>query len=455
MPLPRPAVHLLAALLASAGTATRAAAPTGIEPGAAHRFLQALCDDCGPRMTGTAGNAKALDRIEAELRAMGYRPVRTPFTAPGWERGRDTVELTAPFARPLRVAALSFCQPQPAFEAEVVDIKEGKPADYPAGDVSGRIGLLRSGTPLQAVEIEANAHARGLRAILFVNREAGGQLLARTGSFQGTPLRVPILSVAQEEGRWIERLLAGGQAVRARVEVTSRCRTVETANLSVTLPGHTPGRIIVGAHVDSWDLGQGAMDNGIGTAQLHALARALRGARFHHTVELVWFNGEEQGLLGSRHAAARLGDTPVVLMLNLDMVGVPIGVNALGDDSLLPALRRWHDARAVKLPKGVENMNWVGSDHTPYQLAGVRAVTFNGPIPRDSVRYYHDFADTIDKVPPALLDDSAAVILDALRALADDVTLQPFRRPAAETRALFTTPGLDRRLRLLGLWPFE
>ena len=68
----------------------------------------------------------------------------------------------------------------------------------------------------------------------------------------------------------------------------------------------------MGAHFDSWDLGQGAMDNGIGIAQLYALAVALRGATPHHAVELIWFNGEEQGLFGSRHAAAQLGDTPVV-----------------------------------------------------------------------------------------------------------------------------------------------
>ena len=72
---------------------------------------------------------------------------------------------------------------------------------------------------------------------------------------------------------------------------------------------------------------------------------ALRATTPHHTVELVWFNGEEQGLFGSRHAASHLGDVPLVAMINLDMVGVPVAVNALGDDSLVPALQRWHAAR--------------------------------------------------------------------------------------------------------------
>ncbi|MEO6244523.1 MAG: M28 family peptidase, partial [Opitutaceae bacterium] len=167
--------------------------------------------------------------------------------------------------------------------------------------------------------------------------------------------------------------------------------------------------------------------------------------------------GEEQGLFGSRHAAVRLGETPVVAMLNLDMVGVPIGVNTLGDESLVPALERWHASRpeVKRLPKGVENINWLASDHTPFQLAGVRALTFNAPIPREAVRYYHDFADTIDKVSPQLIDDSAAVMIDLVLALANDSALRPERRSPTDTEKIFTRFGLEKRMKALGMWPFE
>lgn len=366
--------------------------------------------------------------------------------------------MLAPFPRRLRVAALGYTQPHAAFEASVISIGNGRPEDYPKGTtaVAGHIGVLASGSPLQTREIVTTAQERGLRGILFVNREGGGQLLGRSGSFVGAPLPLPVYSIAQEEGRWLERLLARGTEVRVRMETRSRCLPIETANLRLVIPGRVPGRVIVGAHFDSWDLGQGAMDNGLGIAQLYAVARALRGAAPRQTIELIWFNGEEQGLFGSRHAASVLGDTPVVAMLNLDMVGVPIAVNALGDASLVPVLERWAAARPdkQKLPKGVENMNWMGSDHTPYQLVGVRCLTFNAPIPRESVRYYHDFADTIDKVSPQLVDDSAAVVLDLVRALADEPSLAPFRRSREESAALFTTPGLDKRLKAVGIWPF-
>ena len=449
----RLALPFAMALLGAASA--MAASPFDDAARSAHAMLTRLCDDFGGRLTGSPANRGAMEKLAAELRGLGLQPEFKPFTMPGWERGADRVDLIAPLARPLRVASLSYTQPHAAFEATVVDVGAGRAEDYPA-DVRGKIALLDSTCALAAREFSRIAAERGVRGMLFVNREGGGQLLARTGSFVGEPLALPVYSLAQEEGRWLQRLLKRGQAVRVRMETQSRCRPVQTANLVVRLPGKSAERLVVGAHFDSWDLGQGALDNGLGTAQLFALARALKGRELARTVELVWFNGEEQGLWGSRQAAGALGDAPVVAMVNLDMVGVPIAVNALGDESLLPVLERWNTGRGeAKLPLGVQNINWFGSDHTPYQLAGRRAITFNAPIPRESVRFYHDLGDTIDKLPEQIVVDSTAVIGDLVLALANDPELRAFRREPAETEKLFTTFGLDPRMRAMGYWPFE
>lgn len=422
----------------------------------AHAMLTRLCDDIGGRMTGTAAGWRAVERLEEELRALGLQPERVPFSMPGWERGEDRVDLVAPFARRLRVAALGYSQAHAPVEGTLVDVKDGRSTEYPKESVAGRVGLIRPGTPLVAAELARNAAERGLIALLFINREAGGQLLARTGSFVGQPLPLPIYSIAQEEGNWLGRLLARGTPVRLRVDTRSFNRPVETANVVLRIPGRSPERVVVGAHLDSWDLGQGALDNGLGVAQLYALADILRTQTLERTVELVWFNGEEQGLWGSRHQAQTLGDAPVVAMINLDMVGVPIAVNALGDESLLPFLKRWHEGLPPeRLPTGVQNINWYGSDHTPYQVAGVRTITFNGPIPRESVRYYHDLADTIDKLPEKIVVDSTRIIADLVQALAADRTLGAWRRPAGETEALFTRFGLEKRMQAVGYWPFR
>jgi len=421
---------------------------------AAHAMLTQLCDDFGGRHTGSANNRGAMNQLAGELRALGLKPEFVPFKMPGWERGADQVVLIEPFVRPRRVAAVEYSQPHAAFEADVVDIGVGEASNYPA-DVRGKIVLLDPASAQSSRELVRQAVGKGIRGVLYINREAGGQLLARTGSFIGEPLAVPMYSINQEEGRWMQRLLARGRPVRVKMETKSRCLEVETGNLVVTLPGRSSERIIVGAHFDSEDLGQGALDNGLGVAQLFAFAAALRGQTLAKTVELVWFNGEEQGLWGSRYQAAHLGEAGVIAMINLDMMGVPIAVNALGDESLMPALERWNAARGVhKLPRGIENINWFGSDHTPFQIVGIRTITFNAPIPRESVRYYHDFADTIDKLPEQIVVDSTAVIGDLIVALAGDTQLNAFRRSSAETEKLFTRFGLERRMQGVGYWPF-
>lgn len=424
----------------------------------AHDFLSRLCDDFGGRLTGSPANRAALDRTVAELKKLGLDARLDHYTYPGWVRGDDEVTLLAPIQRPLRVASLSYTQPHDPFEAEVVDIGDGREEDIAKiKNPAGKIGLLAPNTTVPRGQNEAAAVKFGLRGILFINRVNGGQLLARTGSFMGQPLRIPVYSITQEEGNWLLRLVQRGETVRVRMATRSHCATQETANIVVTLPGRTADTIVVGAHFDSWDLGQGAMDNGIGTSQLFAIAKALQThARANlRTIELVWFNGEEQGLWGSRHHAPTLKDRPVAAMINLDMVGYPTTVNSLGYDDLLPTLERYNTSLGDrKLKQGVGNINWFGSDHTPYQLEGVRGITFGGPIPAESVRYYHDLADTIDKVELKLIQESSSVIAALVYRLANEPALPTDRMPAEKTAELFRKFDLEKRMRSVGLWPF-
>ncbi len=420
-------------------------------------FLTRLCDDFGGRLTGSVNNRGALERTVTELKALGITARLEPFTMPGWVRGDDEAEMLAPVKRKLRFTSLSYTQPHERFEAEVVDIHDGREADFAGLNAAGKIGLLAANTTVPRGQYETAAVQHGLRGILFIDRVAGGQLLARTGSFNGIPLRIPVFGITQEEGLWMGRLLKRGVVVKVSMLTRSHCTPVETANLVVTFPGRTADTIVVGAHFDSWDLGQGAMDNGLGTAQLYALAKVLQAhARENlRTIELVWFNGEEEGLWGSRFHAPAMKGRPVAAMLNLDMVGFPLSVNSLGYDELVPVLERFDASLgARKLKLGVSNINWFGSDHTSFQLEGIPSVTLGGRIEPDVVRYYHDFADTVEKVDPRLIPESTATIAALVYRLANEPGLATTRRTAAETAVLFRKYDLETRMKGIGLWPF-
>ena len=421
-------------------------------------LLGRLCDDFGGRLTGSPASRAAMDALVNELRALGLKPERQNFTMPGWVRGDDEVTLVAPLPSPrrLRVAALSYTQPHEPFEADIVDIGQGRDEDFSKIEVRGKVGLLAANTTVPRGLYEKAAVERGMRGVLFINREAGGQLLARTGAFSGEPVKIPVYSLAQEEGRWIGRLLARGQKVRVRLHTRSHCESIETTNLIVRFPGRTAEKIIIGAHFDSWDLGQGAMDNGIGLAQLFSIAKYLAAhpAERLHPIELIWYNGEEQGLWGSRYAAAAAHADPIAVMVNLDMVGYPLSVNACGAAELLPSLTRFSATMPVeRLREGVKNVAWLASDHTPYQLAGINVITFGAFIDREVNRYYHDVADTFDKSDPKLLAESAATIGALTLFLADDPSLSAKRHSPAEVAELVKIHGLAPRLTAMGLWP--
>ena len=422
-----------------------------------HEFLTRLCDDFGGRLTGSASNRGALERTVVELKALGVDARLEPFKMPGWVRGDDEAEMIVPVRRKLRAAALSYTQPQARFEAEVVDIRDGREEDFAGHDVTGKIGLLAPTTARASRQLEESAVRHGLRGILFIDRVAGGELLCRTGSFNGTPLRLPFYAITQEEGFWMGRLLKRGEKVTVSLLTRSHCATIETANIVVTFPGRTPDLVVVGAHFDSWDLGQGATDNGIGTAQLFAVAKVLhvRAPSNLRTIELVWFNGEEEGLFGSRFQAAALRGQPVAAMLNLDMVGFPLSVNALGYDELVPVLERFDASLGTrKLKQGVGNISWFGSDHTSFQLEGIPAITLGGRIEPEVTRYYHDFADTVEKVDPRMIPEVAATTAALVYRLANEPGLGVTRRTPAETAALFRKFDLEKRMTNLGLWPF-
>ncbi|GAB5534320.1 MAG: M28 family metallopeptidase [Rubricoccaceae bacterium] len=424
----------------------------------AYHALAEISDRFGPRMVGTPGHVQSMDWVENALATLGIETRRETFSFPGWRRGEDAVRVLEPFDRPLRAAALGYSAPTEPMDAELVLYVRGDASPEVQASYRGRVLLIPSNVRLTAGEQRQLVEDDGARGFLLINRVAGGQLLARTANLTGEPAPVPMFVLTQEEGRWLRRQLDDGETVRVRLEVASQSMPMTGMNLVATLPGTSGETIVVGAHFDSWDLGQGAMDNGLGVAQLLEAARLLRAHARQHTIELVWFDAEEIGLWGSRAYAERHvprnGDTDVRVMLNLDMVGTPIGINAMGFDALVPVLTEATDALGSwRFTQPLANKPWLGSDHHPFIERGVPAITFNAPIDPDAVRYYHDFADTIDKVDRYELARASAIVALVTHVLANDTRNDLRRLSPSETTALFQTAGVEASLRGIGWWP--
>lgn len=409
------------------------------------------------RMAGTPGNAEAMDCQEERLRQLGVQTRRESFPVPGWRRGTDRVTAVAPLQRPLRAAALGYVDAHPPLRAGLAWVGN---TDFDGMDpraLRGRLGLAAPHLRFSHSEYRRLADEFGLVGVLLVNRVDGGQLLARTANLEGLPAPLPVYSVSAEDGCWLQALHSDGAEVAVEIETTSACVDITTENLIAAFPGKSGQKIVLGAHFDSWDLGQGALDNGLGVAQLFDVARLLQihSPVNEHAVEIVFFNAEEWGLWGSRDYVRRHDMDGVRAMLNLDMVGCPAALNAMGFDELVPLLKNFSiGLGSWALKPEIANKTWLGSDHHPFILEGVPSITFNAPINPERVRYYHDFADSFDKVDAEALGRATAIAALLVYELANDARSGLRRYRADEVASLFRAAGLEKQMRKTGQWPW-
>ena len=423
-----------------------------------YELLETLSVQFGPRMTGTQSHADSMDFLELALQELGLETRRESFQVPGWVRGHDTVDLVEPVGRSIRAIALGYVERQSAFEAPVAWLDTDKFDTLEADSLRGKVVVIRHTVRMNQEKYTTLADEFGVVGALLMNRVKGGQLLARVANHQGMPPPFPVFSITQEEGLRFQAQIESGIVPRVRLEVGSYNKPMSGYNLVATLPGTSEERIIIGGHFDSWDLAQGAMDNGLGIAQIYEAARLLK--KFSpdnaYTIEFVFFDAEEWGLWGARRFMEQHDPETIRAMLNLDMVGDPEGVNTMGFDELVPMLEAFDESLgAYGFTRRLENKPWMGSDHLPFILNGIPSITFYAPIPSDDVRYYHDVADTFDKVDAGLLARSSALVAMLGYQLGNDENPALQRLDSKETESLLEKAGLVERLTASGYWPLQ
>ncbi len=430
---------------------------------ASYQLLQRMCDEGGGRLVGSPQNERAQAILVEALKKLNLTVRRESFTIPGWERGDDRVEMIAPTARTLRVVALGYVDKTPEFTADLVAGFSGQARILDSLDVQGKVVLITPGRPKKGErplrsQVIQYAARNGARAVLFVNNKNGGLRLAGTSSFQGEPAPIPAFSLSKEEGLWLNRLLKKGKRVRLRVVTNSHCKKVTTSNVVATIPGKSSKKIVLGAHFDSWDLGQGSIDNGLGSAILFEVARLISTIhpQNYFTLEFVWFNGEELGLWGSKQYMKKHASDSIVAMINMDMTGRPTGVNVMGFKDFMPFFENFVEALpGFSLNRGVVNQPWTNSDHMPFLMRGIPVFSLTAHLDPEMGRYYHSVGDTFDKVRADYLSQASAVIALMATEMANNTKL-PYRRLTKdEVIKLLTDFKLDKILKKEKEWVFE
>jgi carboxypeptidase Q len=389
----------------------------------AYDRLQFLCDRIGPRIAGSGPFQQAVRWAEATFREDGHQSVRTePVQVHLWIRGRERAVMTAPVQEDLPMLGLGESVGTPGVEAPVVVVRsleevgpqvKGKivlfepeiPAGESAGTLYGIFAHVRThGPSLAAASGAVAALVRSVPPVSLATPHTG------TLEYDADKPRIPAAALDAEHADWIARLARAGVEVRVRLEMGARDGgLVDTANVVAEIRGASrPDEIVlVGAHLDSWDVGQGAQDDGVGVIHVIEAMRLIRGLGVPpaRTIRAVLFANEEHGLEGGKaYAAAHAGERHVAAVETDLGSGKPQRWSASGT----PPQLAWFLTAAQPVDLPVE-VGGGGADISPLKDQGVLVSTLHGNIER-YFEIHHTEADTLDKVDAALLREGLAAI---------------------------------------------
>lgn len=423
--------HLLLAaslaLPAAADDASRLVAATlGDTPLLAD--LRALTDEVGGRPTGSEANRRAIEWGLARFKAAGVEAREERFTMPSlWLEKKATARVGGDVPFEVRVAAMPFSAPADGFTAPLVDGGHGGEADFArlGAAAKGAFVLVETGELVdldglfaeyaEAAEIERRAFAANVAGVAYMGSRPRG-LLYRHNVSMGRKNTRPMLIVERESAQRALRLLRDGRKLTLTTTIELDAgKPYESANVVGEIRGsEKPDEIVlIGAHLDSWDLGTGALDNGCNVALVIDVARQIHalGLKPRRTLRFVLWNGEEQGMVGSwRYAQTHAGELDRhVMAASFDIGSGRISgfftngrpeIEAVVAKALLPVAGLGPFAQVTEPV--------VGTDNYDFMMEGVANLVAN----QESANYgpnYHARSDTFDKVDTRQLKQNTAI----------------------------------------------
>lgn len=403
---------------------------------AAYLRVAELVDRFGHRLSGSASLENAIDWILAEMRKDGLDNVRgEPVKVPHWVRGEESAELVEPRALKLPMLGLggSIGTPPEGITAPVLVVSSFEELTARAGEARGKIVLFdvpftSYGQTVAYRQTGAIAAARvGAVASLIRSVASYSMRTPHTGSmrYDSAAARIPHAAITVEDAAMLHRMQDRQQRIVVRLRMSAQTLPdADSRNVIGEIRGtQRPEEIVVlGGHIDSWDVGQGAMDDAGGVVAAWEALRLMRklGLRPRRTVRVVGWTNEENGLRGGnayRDAhAAELGDH--VLAIETDGgVFRPLGFGFQGSDRALAIAR---DVGRLLKRIGADSVTkgGGGADIGPIMERGVPGMGLNV----DGGRYFwfhHSDADTIDKLDPREVGLSVATLAVMAYVIAD------------------------------------
>jgi carboxypeptidase Q len=438
--------------------------------------LRYMTDTIGGRVTGSPVAERAVGWAVEAFRHAGVDEVHTEkfSVAVGWSEGHTRIEVLSPEPFPVRAVSIGW---SPAIlgdgiSTKVVDVGSGDDAGFAkvGAAANGSIVLIHQnilvtwedllGEYQVAPQIISRAVNSGAVAIFWMATRPNLLLYRHTVSAAGELEKLPQAVLAREDAERMARFLAGGQNVSVHFELPNRITgPVNSENVVAEIRGREkPDEfVILGAHLDSWELGTGALDNGCNAALVIDAARVIKssGSVPRRSIRFVLFTGEEQGMLGSWAYSRKHRDEldrMVAAVIFDSGIGAVTGYSLGGRKDTLPAVR---EALEPVASLGVKDFTLdaeSGTDNFDFLLEGVPTLVANQE-PANYMLNYHAASDTFDKVDMAQLKKHVAIAAVTAYALADRQDRIGPRQSRAQVEQLLKDTGLEKDMQDQSLWP--
>jgi carboxypeptidase Q len=416
-----------------------------------YETLAYLTDNIGPRLSGSKGAALAVDYTEKRFKEWGIDVHREAVMVPHWVRGEERARLVSHNDQKIVLTALggSVATPAAGITAEVIEVTsfdqltalgrekvQGKIVFY-NGEMD--MSLVESGHAFDAYSKAVvfrgigASRAAELGAVASVIRSVASASLRtpHTGSlrYDEKQPKIPAAAMTTEDAGLVHRLLAKGERVRMHLVLTPRTLPdAQSSNVVAEIRGseHPEQIVLIGGHLDSWDLATGAIDDGSGAVMVMETMRALKelGIQPKRTIRAVLFMNEENGLRGGRkyfdNAAKREEVQKHVAVIESDAgAAPPVGfITTLEGKNLERVQARMKFLERIA-PIRFDSSKHTGADTSPMTDAGIPGFGLV-PDPRHYFDFHHTPADTLDKVDPKALAQDTAALAGLAYAIAED-----------------------------------
>ncbi len=476
-PLARPSAGAPSCSATEASCAEAAAKilPQVLGPSPMEENLRRLTDEIGGRVTGSPEMAKAIAWAVAAFRAAGIEVHTEKYTLPTtWSEGDTRLELLGPQRFPIHLVAEGWSPATPAggIEANLVDVGFGTPDDFAkaGGTVKGAILLVSTEIGSTWTDlfneyalppaIIDRAVKGGASAIVWMGARERLLLYRHTNSGDGQLDVIPQAMVAREDAMHLVRTVAAYPGrVRVRFNMPNKIGgPVDQFNVIGEIRGREKAEesVILGAHLDSWELGTGALDNGCNAAMVIEAARAIRATGLvpRRTIRFALFSGEEQGMVGSwQYVVAHRPEMDKIRGVIVFDSGIGrVSGYSLGGrrdirdglEEILKPLSSW----------GVNRHTLdgdIGTDNWDFLLDGVPTMVAN----QEEANYlpnYHAASDTFDKVDIRELKINAAIAAVTAWGIAERAEPLGQRLSRSEIEQQLVDTGLDEKMKQQGVW---